>query len=495
VTGLALARGARGPVVVPVSHSRAPTAGKREKVAHDGADFSTDFAARQQRYPDGSLNLLFSRRRRMSGSTFRVCASCPARTRWRAGERRCRTCGSRSFTWFYIIDLGPDPTTGKRRQQKRGGFETQNEAEHALEIARRESVRRGRGAPPRLLLDSFLDEWLETRRMSVGAARLHNDRRYIEQHIRPRLGRVALGAIGPPMLNSLYADIRDHGRTRGTGPLAPATVLRAHTILHKAFADAVRWGYLDHNPADAADPPTQRATEAARRTSIRIWTPEQVTAFESIIAAESTQLYTLWLLVALTGLRRSEALGLRWTDVDLLRGRLAIRQVLTKVGARAEVKEAPKSSHGYRSLDIGPKLVAVLLARREEQARERATATEWEDNDLVLCHPSHGPRGVPPGRWWYPDHPTHAIAKLIESSRLPRIRPLQDLRHTHASILLASGEPPKVVQERLGHHSTAFTQDTYQHLLPGMGAAAARRFEDLILNTGVGNEGDEPERV
>jgi hypothetical protein len=93
-----------------------------------------------------------ARRRRMSGSTFRVCGSCPARTRWRAGERRCRTCGSRSFTWFYVIDLGPDPTTGKRRQQKRGGFATQSEAEHALESARRESVRRGRAAPPRLLL-------------------------------------------------------------------------------------------------------------------------------------------------------------------------------------------------------------------------------------------------------------------------------------------------------------------------------------------------------
>ena len=102
----------------------------------------------------------------------------------------------------------------------------------------------------------------------------------------------------------------------------------------------------------------------------------------------------------------------------------------------------------------------------------------------MFCHPAHGPRGVPPGHWWYPDHPTHAITELIAASGLPRIRPLQDLRHTHASILLASGEPPKVVQERLGHHSTAFTQDTYQHLLPGMGAAAARRFENLILDDG-----------
>lgn len=418
----------------------------------------------------------------MAGSTFKVCATCTARTRWRPGDRRCPSCGSKSFTWFYVVDLGPDPTTGRRRQQKRGGFANQAEAEKALTVARREGRRSGRAAPTRMRLGEFIDEWFETRRMSVGPARLHNDRRYVEQHIRPQLGGVSLGDITAPRLNALYADIRDNGRSRGTGPLAPATVLRAHTILHKAFADAVRWGYLDHNPADIADPPSQKTTAAARRASIRIWTPVQVTAFERLIAEQSTQLYALWLIVALTGLRRSEVLGLRWGDIDLARGRLAIRQVVTKVGGQAQVKEAPKSEHGYRSLDIGPKLVVVLRARYQEQVLERAAAPEWEDNDLVFCHPSHGPRGTPPGRWWYPDHPTHAIAGLIAASGLPRIRPLQDLRHTHASILLASGEPPKVVQERLGHHSTAFTQDTYQHLLPGMGAAAARRFEDLILD-------------
>jgi integrase len=105
---------------------------------------------------------------------------------------------------------------------------------------------------------------------------------------------------------------------------------------------------------------------------------------------------------------------------------------------------------------------------------------------LVFAHPTTGPRGVPPGHWWYPDHATHRITELITDSGLPRIRPLQDLRHTHASLLLAAGEPPKVVQERLGHHSPAFTQSTYQHLLPGMGEAAARRFEALVLEPDEG---------
>jgi hypothetical protein len=78
----------------------------------------------------------------MAGSTFKVCATCPARMRWRSGDRRCPSCGSKSFTWFSVVDLGPDPTTGRRRQQQRGGFDNQNEAEQALAAARREGLPR-----------------------------------------------------------------------------------------------------------------------------------------------------------------------------------------------------------------------------------------------------------------------------------------------------------------------------------------------------------------
>lgn len=83
---------------------------------------------------------------------------------------------------------------------------------------------------------------------------------------------------------------------------------------------------------------------------------------------------------------------------------------------------------------------------------------------------------------WHPDRVTETVREMILSSGLPRIRPLQDLRHTHATLLLADGENAKVVQERLGHHSHSFTADTYQHVMSGMDEAAAKRFDDLIFN-------------
>ncbi len=101
----------------------------------------------------------------------------------------------------------------------------------------------------------------------------------------------------------------------------------------------------------------------------------------------------------------------------------------------------------------------------------------WNDHDLVFTRDDGDP--------WHPDHVTETIREMIIASGLPRIRPLQDLRHTHATLLLAHGENAKVVQERLGHHSHAFTADTYQHVMPGMDEAAATRFDALVHGTSV----------
>jgi integrase len=121
---------------------------------------------------------------------------------------------------------------------------------------------------------------------------------------------------------------------------------------------------------------------------------------------------------------------------------------------------------------------------RKVQDEARATIDEWPNLDLVFCRPDGHP--------WHPDHVTATVRELIEDSGLPRIRPLQDLRHTHATLLLVGGEHLKVVQERLGHHSHSFTSDTYQHVTPGMDDAAAARFDGMVFGSDVdGDRGPE----
>lgn len=152
-----------------------------------------------------------------------------------------------------------------------------------------------------------------------------------------------------------------------------------------------------------------------------------------------------------------------------------MRQVLVVVDGKSHFKDAPKSQHGYRTIRMPGIAVRELARLRELQTEQRGTAKEWADHDLVFCRPDGDP--------WHPDYVTEAIRRLILASGLPRVRPLQDLRHTHATLLLADGENAKVVQERRGHHSHSFTADTYQHVMPGMDEAAAARFEGLVFGS------------
>ena len=151
------------------------------------------------------------------------------------------------------------------------------------------------------------------------------------------------------------------GRRNAAGGLAPKTVYYIHSILHRALRDAVRWGYVVRNMADAADPPKAKTPE------MRVWTPAQLRAFLDHVRGE--RLYAAWLLAA-TGMRRGEILGLRWGDLDLDAGRVAVRRPRILVDYQVQVSE-PKTAKGRRSLALDPVTVVALRAHRARQAEEK----------------------------------------------------------------------------------------------------------------------------
>lgn len=401
-----------------------------------------------------------------------MCTRCPQRARYRDKDRRCPKCGASTYTWYFSVEVGTDAATGKRKRKKVGGFSTKREAEKALaEVVSKVHHNRYVDGSKLSVREFLVDEWLPTMEMAIEGSTWTGYKEYIHRYVLNRIGDVPLRDLKAQKLNWLYADVRKNGRTRGTGPLSLKTVREVHVIMHRALEDAVRWEYIEVNPADRATPPSSTAAKNSRKESIRTWTAEEVHQFAQF--ATDDPFYPLWLLTASTGMRRSELLGLRWKDVDLDRGLVAIRQVLVKVGGRGRFKPAPKSRHGFRTLRIPARLVETLGRLKVWQDAARADALEWTDLDLVFCRGD----GLP----WHPDHVTASVRKLIEASGLPRIRPLQDLRHTHATLLLVGGEHLKVVQERLGHHSHSFTSDTYQHVTPGMDDAAAARFDGMVF--------------
>ena len=176
----------------------------------------------------------------------------------------------------------------------------------------------------------------------------------------------------------------------------------------------------------------------------------------------------MWLM-ANTGMRRSELLGLKWDDVDFDASALSVNRGLVAVGYKLHETRC-KTTTSRRRVDLAPTTLRVLLAWRDWQKTKHAVA------------------GITPAGWMFtndeglPIHPhsfSQAFDRIVARADIPQVR-LHDVRHTHGTLLIKAGVPVKVVSERLGHANPAFTIDTYQHVLPGMQAEAAQTFEDLI---------------
>jgi integrase len=226
--------------------------------------------------------------------------------------------------------------------------------------------------------------------------RAHHARGLPGQHRalhRPAGRRPAAACAHPAAINQLYADVRENGRTRGTGPLALKTVREVHVTLHRALEDAVRWDYLETNPSDRASAPSATAARNERRKRIRTWSAAEVNTFAAFI--EGHELHELWALAASTGLRRSELLGLRWIDLDLNRRLLSVRRVLILVGGTAQFKDAPKSAHGFRTISLPPKVTQLLIELREWQAQQPRLQAIPPEQALVFCRYPTATRGTP----------------------------------------------------------------------------------------------------
>jgi integrase len=311
----------------------------------------------------------------------------------------------------------------------------------------------------------FIPEWLAAIKPTIRPSTHHSYRRNLQLHVLPHLESVQLRRIDPGMLNGLYAALLADGRKNyAGGGLSPRSVQYVHAIIHRALRDAVRWGRLARNPADAADPP-----KASRPESIT-WTADQLRTF--LEETRGSRYWAAYLLLATTGLRRGECLGLRWQDLDLDAGRASIRQTVIAI-RHTVMMSTPKTASGRRTVRLDKGSVAALREHRARQAAERLLmGAGWTDNDPVFCHPD--------GTALHPERFSRGFAEWVQKTGLPRIR-LHDLRHGWATLALQKGVHPKVVQERLGHANIAITLDTYSHVTAGLHEEAAEDVAAMFL--------------
>jgi len=369
----------------------------------------------------------------------------------------------RGAGWAYKVDLARDPATGQRRQRQKGGFRTKKAAEEDLGDLLGEIHKNTVAGTGTMQLGPWLDEWLATVKPSLRTSTYELYASAVTNWITPRIGALRLAEVTPQSIQRLYTDLSKKGRKNGTG-LGPRSVRLAHQVLLQAFSKAVEWRLTPTNPA-AAGVVLPRMEPKEMRTL----TAQDAKAL--LDATADDRLGALWCVLMTTGLRRGEALGLRWVDVDLADARLEVRQTIVAVKGTPMFSE-PKTKAGRRSVYLAARTIGALSDHRQRQKKDRKLAgSAWNDAGLVFTTTTGGPL-----------HPRNVLRDFqvaLDRADVSRVR-IHDLRHTVATLLLHEGAHPKVVQELLGHANVAITLNTYSHATPGLHRDAADMMEGVL---------------
>lgn len=364
---------------------------------------------------------------------------------------------------FYVVTYdGTHPATGRERRRWHPAGHSRTDAEAIAARVGSAATAEHAVVTEQLTLGRYLTErWMPRRRQRLQPTTAHRYEWMIDNYIEPALGSMPLRSLHAEHLDRFYTELLATGGRHGTG-LAPKTVYDVHVIIRASLNDAVRQHLVPANVAHGAQPPRPRARE---HSGPECWTADQLAAF--LAAIRHLRLYPALHLAATTGMRRGEIAGLRWGDWNRTTHRLSIARSRQVVGGHS-IEVPVKTRSSRRCIDLDADTEAVLARWKRRQRRDGHSV---QLADPIFTNAT--------GKPVHAESLYQLFHRQVRKLALPRIR-LHDLRHTHASLLVAAGIPIKVVSERLGHANPGFTMATYQHVLPGMGADAANRFSQLI---------------
>jgi integrase len=364
------------------------------------------------------------------------------------GEGSFRERKDRGY-WEASIDVGKDPVTGKRRRRV---LQAKTPSALRRKIADLRARSGGSIRPAaKGTVREFMERWLEHDVQPHKRPKTFEDYAGAWRHAAPVIGAMRLEKFDIDEVAQLYQALRKKGASANT-------IRRVGKVLTTAFKAAIRQRlYTRSNPFEIVERPVHRAAEA------RALAADEVRRL--LKAAHDDRFEALWLLMVTGGLRVGEALALRWSDVDLKNGTLAVQQSASDVKGRAVI--GPTKTHrSRRRVDLGRLAIDALKRRR--------VAADSEEYGSELIFPSSVGKTMLQSNLrrshFYP---------LLERAELGHLR-MHDLRHTMTSLGVAAGLVPKVLAERLGHTTTRLTEDRYAHVLPGLGAHAAAKIDDLL---------------
>jgi len=369
-----------------------------------------------------------------------------------------------------------DPVTNARKRFTVGTYRLRKEAERKeREAIDRIEAGTFQSQPPEpvkiLTVAELLTTWLEGHKAKGNTLKQYEIA--VRLHLIPALGTIAVDELDGPTLQKTYNQWEK--MPKGKGGKGADTIRRCHIILNQAFEQALTWGIVSRNPTHGV----RHAAPKPRKANIL--TKQQ--ARELITAMDEHPMCAYFNLILFQGMRRGEALGLRWSDVDLEREFAVIQQTITPNFAnkgQAQISDT-KTKAGTRRVRLAPETVQVLSAYRPQWLRRKVAAGKaWGTLDLIIC--------TDDGEPVTPNHADAAWRTLRRMAGIPATVRLHDLRHTHASFLIQKGENAKVIQERLGHRRVSTTLDIYGHLMDDMQDTAAAAMGKLIWSDVTGTD-------
>ena len=360
--------------------------------------------------------------------------------------------------WEGRYTVGHDPETGKAIIKNVLG-KTQAEVKEKLKKAIEENVGIDYGRAKTYTVGNWLEVWYENyAKIKMRPSTYLTYHGYIENHIKPQLGKIPLNDLTTLHLQQFYKKLLAEGRVerieaqKQPKGLSAKTVRNIHQIISSALKLAVEQRLIAHNPADGC------ALPKAERKEMQTLPVEQLTSF--LREAKDSGVFALYYIDLTTGLRRGELLGLKWTDIDLEKGDLRVQRQIGRIDGK--IIEMPlKTKNAYRTLPLSADAISVLM-----QQRRKTGNSEW-----VFPSPIGGPMS--------PDSVLHMLHRVLKRAGLPKVR-FHDLRHTFATLALQNGVDVKTVSSMLGHYSAGFTLDTYAHVTTDAQLKAAQTMGNIL---------------
>jgi len=313
--------------------------------------------------------------------------------------------------------------------------------------------------PEKITVDEYLDRWMAAAKKGSVKANTYESYEYmLDQYVRPYLGSRRLDQVTALEVQRLMTQLGEKG-------ISPRTVRYAYGLIKDALGQAVRWGMIARNVAENADPPRQVKSE------MQALDEEQVEVFLKAIAGAKHE--TLFRFMIYTGVRPSEAFGLKWSDLDLDGGMVKIQRSLTRTKGGWKLGET-KTRSSRRSIPVAPWMTSLLIDHQKRQAERRMKIADvWQNHGFVFSDEIGGPLLAP-------NVLRRHLRPALRKAGLPDTLRLYDLRHSCATLMLAKGLNPKIAAERLGHASVRLTLDTYSHVTPTMQQEASDKLDAIL---------------